>query len=58
MAHNHDFCTQLFSSIGNNSGIYAGNILTRSADGVTTQPIEGQSLLKLWQDRKLPIDNK
>jgi hypothetical protein len=36
----------------------AGNILTRVADGVTTQAIEGKALLKLWQDRKLPIDGK
>lgn len=36
----------------------AGNLVTKSADGITTEPIEGQKLLKLWQDRKLPIDNK
>lgn len=34
----------------------AGNTITRSADGVTTEPIEGPALLQLWKDRKLPIE--
>ncbi len=35
-----------------------GNLIRRTADGVTTEPIKPEALRTLWEGRKLPIDGK
>ncbi|MFM9956671.1 MAG: hypothetical protein ACKVZJ_01235 [Phycisphaerales bacterium] len=35
---------------------HTGAMITREADGVRTEPADGPTLMRLWQDRKLPIE--
>lgn len=36
----------------------SGALVTREADGVRTEPVEGGALLRLWEGKKLPIEGK
>lgn len=35
-----------------------GSLITREADGVRTEPTDGDTLLRLWRGRKLPIEGE